>query len=83
VVADVNGNFTVTVTVPADLAPGQHTLVASGVDTMGNLRFVTLPVTVTGLAYTGADIAVPAIGGLAALTAGGALIFVARRRKVS
>jgi hypothetical protein len=83
VVADMNGDFTVTVTVPADLAPGQHTLVASGVDDMGNLRFVTLPVTVVGLAATGADIAVPAIGGLATLTAGGALIFVARRRKVS
>jgi hypothetical protein len=83
VVADGNGDFTVTVTVPADLAPGQHTLVASGLDTLGNLRFVTLPVTVVGLAATGADIAVPAIGGLAALAAGGALIVVARRRKVS
>jgi hypothetical protein len=81
--ADENGNFTVTVTVPAGLAPGQHTLVASGFDGDGNLRNVTLPVTVVaGLAYTGADIAVPAIGGLAALTAGGALLVVARRRRV-
>jgi hypothetical protein len=85
VVADENGDFTVTVTVPAGLAPGQHTLVASGVDSQGNPRYVTLPVTVVaGLASTGADIAVPAIGGLAALTVGGALLFVSRRRsKVS
>ena len=32
VVADANGAFTVTVTVPAGLTAGQHTLVASGVD---------------------------------------------------
>jgi titin len=84
VVADVNGDFTVTVTVPEGLAPGQHTLVASGVDGLGQLRYVTLPVTVVaGLAYTGADIALPTIGGLAALTVGGALLFVSRRRKAA
>ena len=40
VVADASGNFTVEVTVPAGLAAGSHTLVASGVDTNGVLRYV-------------------------------------------
>lgn len=34
-----------------------------------------------GLAYTGADIAVPAIGGLAALAVGGGLLVAGRRRR--
>ena len=74
----------VTVTVPAGLAAGQHTLVASGVDTLGNQRFTTLAVTVSAsggarLAYTGTDVLVPALGGLAAVVVGAGLI-VARRR---
>ena len=84
VVTDGTGSFTVTVTVPAGLAAGKHTLVASGFDGAGKLRTLTLPVTVVdGLAYTGADIGLPVMGGLAALTVGGALIFASRRRKVS
>ena len=88
VVADPSGNFTVTVTVPAGLAPGQHTLVASGTDTLGNQRFTTLTVTVSAsgvattaatLAYTGADVLLPAIGGLAAVAIGAGLIVVRRR----
>jgi hypothetical protein len=88
VVADPSGNFTVTVTVPAGLAPGQHTLVASGVDTLGNDRFTTLAVTVSAagtasLAYTGADVGLPAIGGLAAVALGAGLIVVRRRAAAS
>jgi hypothetical protein len=94
VVADASGNFTATVTVPAGLAAGQHTLVASGVDTNGDQRFVTLPVTVSAagvatitatkttvakLAYTGADVVPPAIGGLAAVALGTGLIVLRRR----
>ena len=84
VVADASGNFTVEVTVPAGLAAGSHTLVASGVDANGVLRYVTLPVTVTSagsaqLAYTGADVLVPALGGLAAVVVGAGLIVVRRR----
>ena len=63
VVTDASGNFTATVTVPAGLAAGSHTLVASGVDSSGALRYVNLAVTVHGdapaaptLAYTGADV---------------------------
>jgi titin len=84
VVTDASGNFTATVTVPAGLAAGNHTLVASGVDSSGNVRYVNLAVTVSGsgaatLAYTGADVALPAIGGLAAVALGAGLIVVRRR----
>jgi hypothetical protein len=86
-VADANGNIDVTVTVPAGLAAGDHTLVAAGVDAQGNTHYLTLAITVTGgttgsggLANTGASIALPALGGLIALSAGGGLLLAARRR---
>jgi hypothetical protein len=84
---DSDGAFTVEVTIPVGLAAGQHTLVAAGVDPNGVMRYMTLPVTVTEatavLAYTGADIAAPAFGGLAALAVGGGLLFAGRRRPVA
>ena len=88
VVTDASGNFTATVTVPAGLAAGNHTLVASGVDSSGNVRYVNLAVTVSGsgaatLAYTGADVVLPAIGGLVAVAVGGGLIVASRRRSAS
>jgi len=84
-VADGDGNIDVTVTVPDDLAAGNHTLVAAGVDADGNAHYLTLPIAVSTetdaqLAATGADIALPALGGLIALAAGGGLIAAARRR---
>jgi hypothetical protein len=84
VVTDASGNFTATVTVPAGLEAGNHTLVASGVDPSGNVRYVNLAVTVasTGkaqLAYTGADVALPSIVGLLAVSLGAGLIVVRRR----
>ena len=85
VVTDASGNFTATVTVPAGLEVGNHTLVASGVDSSGNVRYVNLPVTVSSttgkamLAYTGADVALPLTAGLVALSLGGGLIVVRRR----
>ena len=84
VVTDASGNFTATVTVPAGLAAGNHTLVASGVDSSGNVRYVNLAVTVSSggkatLAYTGADVVPPALGGLAAVALGTGLILVRRR----
>ncbi|WP_324275478.1 LPXTG cell wall anchor domain-containing protein [Blastococcus brunescens] len=91
VVADASGNFTVTVTVPAGLAAGDHTLVAAGVDNAGNPRYVNLVVTVSAsgaatgakLAATGADVTVPAIAGLSVLALGGGLIVAARRRNAA
>lgn len=90
VVTDGTGSFTVEVTVPDGLASGQHTLVASGVDSLGNVRYLNLPVTVVGgttgsggLAYTGASVAGPMIGGVAALAVGAGLLVASRRRSTS
>jgi hypothetical protein len=87
VVTDATGSFTATVTVPAGLQNGSHTLVASGVDPAGNVRYVTLPVTVSGgtaskLPATGFDIVLPLTGGLLAIAVGIALVFVGRRRTI-
>jgi LPXTG-motif cell wall-anchored protein len=92
VVTDGTGAFTVTVTVPAGLTDGDHTLVASGVDASGAVRYMTLPITVTGglatatgpatagLADTGADVALPLAGGALALLLGGGILVASRRR---
>ncbi len=98
-VAGPDGTFLVEVTLPADLGVGTHHLVATGVDANGNVRNLVIEVQVTasgattvtqaqvadeeGLAYTGADVAVPAIGGLAALAIGGGLVVVGRRRRTA
>lgn len=85
-VADENGAFTFTGTLPAGLAAGSHTLVAAGIDVDGNPRYLTQAITVGadtdsgGLAYTGADIALPLAGGAAALLLGGGLLVASRRR---
>lgn len=81
---DASGSFTVEVTVPAGLADGHHTLVAAGADPSGQMRYLTLPITVTGgsaeLAYTGASVLTPALAGLGALVLGAGLLLVSRRR---
>jgi LPXTG-motif cell wall-anchored protein len=80
--------FTVDVTIPAGLANGNHSLVASGVDFNGNAYVMRSDFTVGAagaqsakLPYTGASIALPLIGGLAAVGVGGGLLVSARRRK--
>jgi titin len=96
VVADGSGNFTATVTVPAGLAAGQHTLVAAGVDRFGNTRYTTLAVTVSApgaatlvtsaapkLAATGADVGLPLAAGLVTLAVGAGLIVASRRRSAT
>ena len=86
VTTDENGAFTATVTLPAGLAAGSHTLVAAGLDPSGEMRYLTLPITVITaadqLAFTGFDVQAPLTGGLAALGIGAALIVVSRRRRV-
>jgi hypothetical protein len=59
VVADADGDFTATVTVPAGLASGTHHLVAAGVDEDGTPRYLVVEVVVTGgvAAVTGATAA--------------------------
>ncbi|CAB4928940.1 MAG: hypothetical protein F2825_09695 [Actinobacteria bacterium] len=84
VVADQNGNFSVEVTVPANLANGTHHLVATGVDAQGNVRNLVITVTVSGgvatLATTGFDAVPVAVGGALVMLVGGGLLVGARRR---
>lgn len=92
IVADADGNFDTTVTVPAGLANGTHHLVAAGVDVNGNPRYLVVEVTVSGgvatvattsggLAYTGFS-ALPFVGaGVLALALGGGLLVASRRRQ--
>ncbi|MCW2677478.1 MAG: Fibronectin type protein [Modestobacter sp.] len=88
-VADADGSFTATVTLPAGLVNGEHHLVAAGVDANGNPRYLVTAITVSGgtaatatggLAYTGFS-ALPFVGGgLLALLAGAGLLVASRRR---
>lgn len=82
---DATGAFVTTVTIPAGISAGVHTLKATGPDPAGGLRVLSMSVTVAGgsdggmLPRTGADIAAfVGIGTAAILTGGGVL--VARRR---
>lgn len=87
VMTDASGSFDVTVTVPAGLPDGHHTLVAAGVDPAGQTRYMTLPITVTAgkaeLAYTGASVVGPSVAGLLALVVGSGLLIVSRRRRTN
>jgi hypothetical protein len=111
-VTDENGEFEVTVEIPAELPAGQHSLVVTGVGADGEVRNLRVDVTVfaagatpvitgaelTGsetvagtaagtaapdgerLAFTGASVVGPAVGGLAALLVGAGLLVSSRRR---
>jgi titin len=84
VAADGSGTFTTAVEVPAGLEAGHHTLVASGLDTSGTLRYLTLPVQVPAKARekaTGNDgstgsgtLAYTGFDLIAPLTGGGAAV---------
>ncbi len=87
VTADKDGRFTVDVTIPASLANGEHSLVASGVDFNGNAYVMRSDFTVGAagaqqakLPFTGASVALPLLGGLVATGVGGGLLVAARRR---
>jgi hypothetical protein len=84
VVADANGAFSATVTLPASMANGKHHLVSVGVDAAGNPRYLVSEIIVsggTGLAYTGFSPAPYLGGGAALLLAGAGLIVAGRRRR--
>ncbi len=82
--ADAAGAFEIEVTIPEGLHAGEHSLVVSGLDPSGNPRHLRVDVTVAAaeavLAYTGAPVLVPALGGLAAIVAGSGLLVASRRR---
>lgn len=92
--ADVNGVATLTFTVP-DLAPGDHTVTASGTGTDGAPLTVSATLTIVGesagaggagggpLPATGNDSSVPLARIGAVLLAGGALAVLAARKRRS
>ncbi|WP_164704306.1 hypothetical protein [Blastococcus litoris] len=86
VTADSSGRFSAQVTLPAGLAAGKHSLVATGLDAHGAPHFLRMDVVLTAadgrrLAATGADVSVPAVLGLAAVGVGVGLVGAARRRR--
>ena len=84
---DGAGAFEIEVTIPDGLHAGEHSLVVSGLDPSGNPRYLRMDVTVSApedlLAYTGATVTGPAIGGLAAIVVGSGLLVASRRRKTA
>ncbi len=85
--ADPSGAAVLAVTLPTDLEPGRHTLVAYGTAAGGGPRALTAGFTLTHasatpatLASTGTDIAVPLWTGLTFLTVGGLALIGARGR---
>ncbi len=88
--ANASGDFSATLTIPSNTAPGTHTIVATDPDgdtasTTITVTGATVPVsTVTpskGLAFTGADIAALSGVGAIALGLGGMLLLTSRRRR--
>ena len=79
--ADANGVVTVEFTVPAGTPLGNHTLAYDG--NMGTHFEEPLQLTADGkaLAYTGASIAMPLVGGSVLLAAGAGALVIGRRRR--
>lgn len=90
---NATGQFTASVTIPTNIAPGTHTITDTG-ETSGHSASVTIDVLApttaaavppaapsSSLAFTGIDVAEVAGVGAAALAAGGGLVLVARRRR--
>jgi titin len=85
-VTDAGGDFRRSVTVPAALATGPHTVVAQGVAVDGTARVMSLAVTVGvvhGLAVTGASQVGVILLGVMLVAAGVAFAAVGRRRRRS
>jgi titin len=81
--ADANGAFEKSITVPADLATGSHSLVSTGVDADGNVRALRLDITVADdssgsgtLPVTGPAVIWLLVGGFALTLAGFAMRWV-------
>ena len=84
VVADGNGAFRVTVTIPANAEVGAHTLIAVGADSgltaQGALTVTAAAGTGGGLAGTGGAAPIAAIALLLLLLAAGGVLVIRRRR---
>jgi hypothetical protein len=90
--ADANGVATLTATIPAGVAPGTHTIEASGTGANGQPLTVTQSITVAD-ASTGAGSNLPSTGSsstipmsrvaLAGIAGGGLLVLLANRRRTS
>lgn len=85
---DANGEVTGTVTIPSDLAPGDHTLRFSGINAQGEQQHVDIALTVQeaggpGLAATGMNSGTGVGLGVGLLGAGAAAVYVARRRQAT
>lgn len=83
-VAGATGEFTTTVTIPADISAGQHTLKASGATASGSVLVLAQQVTVatqpsSELPATGSSIASVLLIASAALVVGGGAVMVVRR----
>lgn len=88
--ANGNGELDTTVTIPSDLAPGDHTLRLSGTNAQGQEQVVEVALTVQepgeqrgGLAATGMDSGLGVLLGVGLLGAGAAAVYGARRRQAN
>jgi len=86
--ANSSGVATITATIPANTAPGTHTIEATGVDEAGNPLTVTTTITVLGgaadLPTTGSASTTPMTQvALAVLAGGGLLVLLANRRRTT
>jgi hypothetical protein len=89
--ADPNGAFSTNLTIPSGTSPGNYTITSHGSD--GDTSSTTITVgsggcgqpvltsSTSGLAFTGADIALMVAVGVAAIAGGGLLVLVSRRRR--
>jgi hypothetical protein len=87
--ASATGTFSTTVTIPSNTTPGAHQIIATGTTgdsaitdiTVTGATISTATTTGSGLAFTGADIAIVSAVGAIALGLGGLLVLTARRRR--
>jgi hypothetical protein len=88
-VTDGNGEFSMTVTLPADLAVGRHTALAQGAAPDGSIRSMATVLTVrsastaatASLPVTGVDAMMLALAGFALALAGTGLVRAGRPRR--
>lgn len=87
VTTDATGSFSTYVTVPSDLAPGGHHLVAAGLDPSGAMRYlrsdVTVAVPANQLAWTGFETMPYVVAGVLAVAAGVGMVLISRRRRTA